>query len=153
MGYLVTVIRTVGKERIPITQEELARAVSNLAEMQLTRDHEGRPVIALLRDGKADPALALHHGEIWANSPDRATLQAMLELAKLLRARVRGDGFESYRAVDDVYDHPDDHEERCAAEQATRNAWRGANRRQWILNACIVVVFVIGALIVTRCDR
>jgi hypothetical protein len=153
MGYLVTVVRTVGKERVPIAREELARAVSNLAQMLLTRDHEGRPVIAILRDGKADPALTLHHGEIWANSPDRATLQAMIELAQLLKARVRGDGFETYRTVDDVYDHPDDHDEKNAAEQAMHNVRRRADRRQWILTACVVFVFVIGALVVTRCDR
>lgn len=109
MGYHVTIVRTVSGQAHPITRDELERALGAM-HGRLALD-AGQPAGTQLYEpakGDASEILIFEGGELWASTPSGAFLELMIELADLLGARVRGDELETYRTLDDVYQHPDD---------------------------------------------
>lgn len=94
--------------------------------------------------GARSPLLLLEDGELWSSTPDDDFIGLMIELAKLLGARVRGDELESYRTLDEVYEHPDDAPLRRAAARARPRPRQSALWREWKGR---LVVMGIGLLI------
>jgi len=78
--------------------------------------------------------------ELWARNPDERLLEAMIELARLLGARVRNDDFETLRSVDECYLHPDDRAAREAA-LASSGPGRAALRRARVI-ACLKLLLL-----------
>jgi hypothetical protein len=109
MGYHVTILRTVGGKRDPIRREEISRLASSRSDLALEEDAEDRLTISVAQ-GESGTGIHLFfdRGEIWTKNPDPGALQLMLDLARPLGARVRGDELETYRTVDDHYVHPED---------------------------------------------
>jgi hypothetical protein len=143
MGYHVTILRTVAGESQPIGRDEVKAVLASRTDLRL-QDHEGLPWIRLGGE-KPGQALVLQNGEIWTKNPERETMLVMLELARVLGARVRGDELETYRTPDEWYTHPDD-ERRIA--QAKREAQATRRRTQlasfaWLAGV-LLVMGVIG---------
>lgn len=65
-------------------------------------------------------------GELWANNPSDPLLSLMIELAGHLKARVRGDEYETCRSLDDTYVHPHDQVLRAAAFPPARGGALGS---------------------------
>lgn len=142
MGYHVTIVRTSNGQAVPITRDELARALPAMnGRLDLS---PGRPPwSALCQPGKGDAGelLFFDDGELWAKTPGDEFVALMIELADLLGARVRGDELETYRTLEDVYQHPDDHALRRAAGpgRARPAAWREWKARLKVSGIAVVI--------------
>jgi hypothetical protein len=135
MGYHVTILRTRGKESLPIAEDDIERAASALPGWRYDRAE---------RTLHADGGLQLWFadGELWTKNPDDTALARMIALADALGARVRGDEGETYRTPDDAYAHPDDEDERRAAAAASER-WARRERRTWMFRGIVVALLVI----------
>ena len=127
MGYHVKIVRTVSGQARPITRDELERALGAM-QGRLVFDAGQSSGTQLYEPAKGDASeiLIFDSGELWASTPSDPFLSLMIELADLLGARVRGDELETYRTLDDVYQHPDDAALRRDAGPAParpRSAW------------------------------
>ena len=148
MSYHVTILRTKEGTRIPISRGEIESVIASRKDLQAKPGRDGELYITPLAADHPGPTLIWEGGEIWSRNPDDATLALMLELAAAMGARVRGDELETYRTVDETYQHPDDRAEIEAAQREARENVRRTRRRQWALNAAIFGAFVLFAFIV-----
>lgn len=153
MSYHVTILRTQGSQRIPIRREELMAAVAAGQELKIDKSTETSLQIATINDSAEAPILIWERGEIWAKNPDARTLQLMINLATPLKARVRGDEFETYITPEQTQIHPDDERAIDAAKRETVNVVRRTKRRQWVLYAAIIAAFVVAGLLVSYFSR
>ncbi len=150
MSYHITILRTKGGKRLPITGAEFAAAVGSFPELRFDSAVE---TAEYFRSGELRATLMLQDGDIWTKVAEPDVIEVMIRLANVLNARVRGDEFETYRTPDDTYAHPDDEEEREEAEDAGAALVREARRRQWILNLCIFGTFAVLAMITAYCSK
>lgn len=149
MSYHVTIVRTQEGKQLPISRAETEAAVAPRADLDARPTAEGELEISVKELGDSSPLLIWQDGEIWTRNPEDSTLALMIDLAKALDARVRGDEMETYRAVDDSYQHPDDAE----AIAATRKMYEGARaRRNWIARAAPLVIFALLGMWVHSCS-
>jgi hypothetical protein len=118
MGYHLTILRTHAGESVPITEDEFADAVARVASLQLDED---RQTARYVRSDELRSTITLTDGEAWTNTAEEDVLTVMLELAALLKARVRGDEGESYQSVSETYVHPDDASDVTSAEVDRRD--------------------------------
>jgi hypothetical protein len=139
LGYHVTILRTQGKQAIPITKDEVLSLAAAFPEWEYDPDQE-----ALISVGTRDgaPALWLSEGKLWTTNPSEETIVSMLALAKHLEARVRGDEFETYRTLDEPYIHPDDAQEKAKAHAEVQALIRRTRRKSWLLNGAIFLSFI-----------
>jgi hypothetical protein len=137
MGYHVTILRTRGKEALPIAEDEIECAAATLPGWRYDR-------AARTLHGDGGLQLWFQDGELWTKNPDDTTLECMIALAGVLGARVRGDEGETYRSLDDTYAHPDDEDDRRAAA-AVSAQWARRERRIWIFRGIVVALLVIAA--------
>ncbi|NNG04961.1 MAG: hypothetical protein HKM95_12790, partial [Inquilinus sp.] len=79
MGYHVTILRTEGRKRRPISGEELAAAAGTIPELRY--DAAG-PSVVDIREGETRARLILSDGELWTKNPDEGTLAVMIRLAE-----------------------------------------------------------------------
>ncbi|MBK8475163.1 MAG: hypothetical protein IPL39_02325 [Opitutaceae bacterium] len=105
------------------------------------------------REGKVRATLRWREGEIWTAVAEPDVIAVMLQLAERLRARVRGDEFETYRTPHESYLHPDDRAEKERADAVSRSMGRASRRRQWVAHACIFGTFAVLMVIVGHCSR
>lgn len=86
-------------------------------------------------------------GELWTRLDDLWVIEPMLEMARELGARVRGDEFETYATPDQTYAHPDDKRlaELAHADSAKLLASHLAEQRR-IRNGIIGFFVVLGAI-------
>ena len=153
MSYHVSIIRTNAGRPEPIAQEEVVKAIANDKAFAIVEKQDELMEIELVDKAGAGKVLVWQDGEIWTKNPDPETLQAMLELAKLLKARVRGDEFETYRTVDDTFIHPDDKPALARAQAATSDVVRTTRKRKWLMNSAIIAFFFLAAALVTYCGQ
>ena len=135
MGYHVTILRTRGKESLPIAEDDIERAASALPGWRYDRAER-------TLHGEGELQLWFQDGELWTKNPDDTALARMIALANALGARVRGDEGETYRTPDDAYAHPDDADDRRAAAAAS-DQWARRERRRWILRGIVVALLAV----------
>lgn len=146
MGYHVTILRTKAGRPDPISPDEVVRALASMGG-RLAVDPDVPQAMQLVEPAKGELSelLFMDDGELWAKSPSDGFVALMIELADLLGARVRGDEFETYRAYDDVYVHPDD------AEVARAGLGKGDDRRgmsgrgEWIARCKVMGIWALVA--------
>lgn len=104
IGYHLTILRTADGKQLPISLEEARSAAAAIGTWTYS---DSPPSFELVSSG-GTCTLWHQDGELWAKTPDAWALEPMLELARQLDARVRGDEGETYRSVDSTHSHPDD---------------------------------------------
>lgn len=104
MGYHVTILRTANGAPIPIPLEEATAAAQSLDGWRFDQQDA-----SFLKE-RGDDHLILWYqdGELWTKNPETWAMEAMLEFATRLGARVRGDELETYETAERTYQHPDD---------------------------------------------
>ncbi|AKJ29208.1 hypothetical protein AAW51_2517 [Caldimonas brevitalea] len=92
---------------------------------------------------RGDEVLVLwyENGELWTERPEPWMLEALLDLAKRLGARVRGDEFETYETVDRTYFHPDGIQARGDAERESKAMLADHLKTQRIIRIGIIGCF------------
>lgn len=124
MGYHVTILRSRARRQVPIARSEVEAAVAARSDLVATPRGDELE-ITFPAEGGSSPLLNWQDGEVWTSNPDERTLQAMLDLAEALGARVRGDELETYRSVNETFIHPDDEEDvRLARSSSRALLWR-----------------------------
>lgn len=143
MGYHVTILRTKDKQHEPITLEETKKLIASMPgfKLQPSTILKGSFEISLPQSDGEEYVLLWQEGEIWTKNPDDKTMQVMLNLAKRLNARVRGDELETYVTLDETYQHPDD-----LAIQASEQTTSKPKHKQWRLRDIPLVIFFIFAI-------
>lgn len=152
MGYHVSIIRTSAGQAVPITREELVRALPAMnARLDWSLDRE--PWTELVEPAKSDDSelLVFTGGQLWASTPSDGLIALMIELADLLGAWVRGDELETYRTPDDLYTHPDDVELLRAARavhgrRGPRSTWSIWKGRVLMVAVVLLAGAALGAL-------
>jgi hypothetical protein len=103
MAYHMTILRSANGLQLPIALDEALAAARKLPGWSVTGNAELN-----FSDGRGSCALWHSDGELWTRLDDPWVIEPMLELARELGARVRGDEFETYATPDQTYAHPDD---------------------------------------------
>jgi hypothetical protein len=150
LGYHVTILRTVNGTPRPISSSEVQRATASIPGWSF---HLARCEASFFEGQEEVITLWLDEGELWSNNPSHEGLAAMIKLAAALGGRVRGDEFETYRTVDEVYDHPDDQPAKAKAGISGHEIARAAKRQGWIMNTSIFLFFAVMAFLVSRCSN
>ncbi len=132
MGYNIHITRAdvwTESKRYPISEEEWLAVVYADTSLRLSsegtyhmREDDGRltPVHAvewIASTEKRKPCFWLKDGQIEAKSPNRATIQKMVDLAVALNAKVLGDENELYAGRIDSSDR------KRETSDASRNLW------------------------------
>jgi hypothetical protein len=148
MGYHVQIVRTRAGQPQPISREEVEAALAAMGgRLAIDRNHAAD--VQLIDPAKGDESelLILQDGELWTSTPGEPFIALMIELAEKLGARVRGEEYETYRGVDDVYDHPDDAALRALAPRAGAEVGRSAAWDEWRGRLIAVGVWMLIGLV------
>jgi hypothetical protein len=103
MAYHMTILRSANGRQLPISRGEALAGAGKLPGWTVTGEAE-----LTFSDGRGNCSLWHSDGELWTRLDDPWVIEPMLELARELGARVRGDEFETYATQDQTYAHPDD---------------------------------------------
>lgn len=142
MGYHLTILRTDKGTSVPITEDEFANAVPRITTLQLDK---ARLSARYIKDGELRSTITLTEGQVWTNTAEEDVLSIMVELAALLKARVRGDEGESYRSPQETYTHPDDIADAEIGENERTN--RKHRRLFWNVVRLLAVLVVLGLIV------
>lgn len=135
MGYHVTILRTNGKQTMPITKAEVIALAEAFPGWQYDADQDA---LVSLDSGDDAPALWLTDGELWTTNPRGETMASMLALARHLNARVRGDELETYRTPAESYLHADDAAAKADADAENAALIRRSRVRSWAFRGLAV---------------
>jgi len=153
MSYHVTIVRTKGRLQEAISKDEVLALAASRDDLVLNEAEGGKLYISIAQKGASSPILVWQQGEIWTKTPDDETLQLMIDLARGLNARVRGEELETYSTPDHTYLHPDDIETSEKATQYTRLLVRQTRRRRWVVHGLIFGIMVLLGLVVAYLER
>lgn len=143
MGYHVSIVRTQGGQAVPIRLNEAKALLLGGADWEFLPEQ----LAFVARDpGLEDQALWFHDGELWTKSPSTGLLAKMIDIAKALDARVRGDELETYQSTEVWYTHPDDAAEIAKLESLLKAARRRTVRNQWCWRIGLIVVPLLAGL-------
>lgn len=143
MGYHVTILRTEHGVQAPLQLDHIKTVMAPHAGWRFVEGDQS--FIKPAEDGE-DCVLWFEEGELWTKSPSEQSLAYMIEIAKPLQARVRGDEFETYESLDKWYVHPDDAESKRKMDSENNRVRSSMQRRRWIFRACAVAaLFFLGA--------
>ena len=94
----------------PITRQEWEKLVGSDPELSPTESWSSNVVVAKWSGPSihSEPWLAWEDGSISSKYPDRALVAKMLEVAKVLNAKLVGEEDEEYKSLDDL---AEDHDE------------------------------------------
>lgn len=152
MGYHLSILRTNGKQNIPIDQMEIESLPGAFPEWQF----DTKQIALVSVDDRDDaPALWFTDGQLWTTNPSDETIASMITLANKLGARVRGDEFETYRTVNETYVHPDDMETLGELQSESKSLAKSSKLRSLLFRvlaalAGILVAFALHKLRVTK---
>ena len=146
MGYYLTILKTDGRQQVPITIDEVESAVANLHGWKLDRDNCTVDYSRVGTDSfymnySPDP------GELWQKASEHlcsnASMTQLLALANALSARLRGDEMETYRTSSQTYIHPDDLQDIRQQEILSKNLLQSHNKRKLIWDVFRLVVLML----------
>lgn len=120
MAYHLYILRTGSGKQRPIRQDELLQALGKMHGKLAVLPGSGETQLHMPALGDTREVIVREDEELWARNPDERLVEAMIELAGHLGARVRNDDYETLRSLDESYVHPDDRAERDAAIAAAR---------------------------------
>jgi len=103
MSYHLTVLREKSGQSDPIGLDEFVAA--SLKTNQITVKN-AQPLAEVSIDGEPPSTLHLQDGEIWCKAGSERILVPMLELARALGGRLRGDEGETYSTEHETFLHP-----------------------------------------------
>lgn len=103
MAYHLTILRSANGLQQPISRSEALAGAQQTAGWSVTGAAE-----ITFSDERGHCTLWHSDGELWTRLEAPWVIEPMLELARVLKARVRGDEFETYSSVQESYAHPDD---------------------------------------------
>jgi len=149
MGYHVTILRTKNGKQEKILLSEVKDAIIAMPELKMKAGTRGYFEISLSTQRDKEIILLWQNGEIWTKNPDDKTMQIMLNLAKRLNARVRGDDFETYKTPNESYKHQDD----LAAIHSSQQIVHMTKKKLWLLRSAIIMFFVILGLLMSYFSR
>jgi hypothetical protein len=139
MGYHVSIIRTKNGRPLPISEMDVITALGNDPRWS----YEKQSSSAILSDpDNGDICLWLQDGELWTKNPDERGINAMIALANLLEARVRGDELETYRTSTETYLHPDDQTDAKQAQQINERYAKRARKRNLLFRSYQVITLL-----------
>ena len=147
MGYYLTIVRTNGEKQNPISKDEIVSLV-NSGESYSFEDHGNYLNIRKTSESGQDFYFIYQDGLVWIKNPEPEHVDALVDVAKILGGRVRGDEFETYISSNETFVHPDDLrliEQAKAISKATK---KSRNRRQLFINGSIFLIFGLLALLV-----
>lgn len=151
MGYHVAILRTRNGQRIPITENEVDSLVASLSGSRIKLDERNKNVlnVVIAKDGKDVSWLAFQDGRLWTKNPEENEIQVMIDIAKQLDARVRGDEFETFRTPTETFPHPDDRLDIQRAEESAKRLRKTARSKQLRLNLALILIFLLLAGLAT----
>lgn len=150
MGYDVHILRTVSGTSQPISRNEVDRALREMNGRLAVLPGSDGTQLYMPALGDEREVIVCEDEELWAKNPGEPLVEAMIELARHLGARVRNDDFETLRSLTDSYLHPDDRAERDAAVAA---AGRGRRLPRGRKVATGVKLLFLGVVLVTALVR
>lgn len=150
MGYYVHILRTESGRAQPIPADDILRALGKMNGRLVARPGSEGQQLVMPALGDEREVIVCEDEELWARNPDERLVEAMIELAGHLGARVRNDDFETLRSLTDSYVHPDDRAERDAAIAAARAPRTMARGRRV---ATGVKLLFLGVVLVTALVR
>jgi hypothetical protein len=150
VSYHVSILRTLRGDRQPITESEFETAISMVGGWKFAKE---KGQITFSENECEVVTLWCSDGTLWTKNPTDKAISEMLRLAAVLSARVRGDEFETYRTPHDTYRHPDDDEEAKTAESVAHKLSKRVRQNQRLLNASIIVMFIVMGVLASRCSR
>lgn len=145
MGYHVTILRTREGKPDPLTKSEIESLVKYFPGSHISVDKRNEDVlnVEIVQDGKDVVCLAFQRGELWTKNPGDGEIQAMINIANRLGARVRGDDFSTFKTLEESYIHPDDQGEFSQAEVESKRAISRVKRNRMISLAIKVTAFAV----------
>lgn len=149
MSYHVTILKTRHGRPESVGFSELCNAANQLPDVEVSTAGDR---LTILRSGDELFSLWWQNGEAWTTNPDETTLALMIDIADRVGGRVRGDEFETYRAANDTYFHPDDQQLFDRARHEVDTLIRDTRRRSLVLHSSIFVTFLALALLVHSCS-
>lgn len=148
MSSRVTILKTRHGKPEPIVLADLSRAATALPHVDVAETGDR---LRILQSGTELFTLYWEEGEAWTADPDESALELMIDIADRMGARVRSDEFETYRAANDRYFHPDDERAFARVRLEVETLSRETQRRSLILNASLFVMLVLAVLLANSC--
>ena len=152
MSYLVVILRTRGQLELPLTEDEVQSAVAGFKYLNTRKNSRGLVEI-VGADNDDSFVFTLIEGQIVAKNPSHDHLQLLIDLARTLDARVRGDEMETYCSPTETFLHEDDCEEinKIQADVAFRR--KRARLSQLRLNLILFSVALLLVIVVSYFSR
>jgi hypothetical protein len=155
MGYHISIVRTRNGGADPVAKAEVESLIESMPGSRL--EHDDRSVniekVVFVRDGKEVSWLSFQAGRLWTKNPDDDEIEVMIDVAKQLNARVRGDDFETFLSPSETFLHPDDRVEIQRREEAAQQFSKSVRSKQSKLNLSIVLIFLLLAGLATYFSR
>lgn len=144
MSYILAILRTKKGSPVPLTVDEAKALPINSSDIGVEPPSlKGAELDVVVERGEKRYRFILQNGELWTKNPDEYEIEAMLYVAGLLGARVRGDELETYRTPTDTYAHEDDRD-----LLAIRNAERGRLVRRRNVVPLVIKLVASGVFLV-----
>lgn len=151
MGRYVQILRTVSGTSQPFSRSEVDRALREMNGCLAFLPGSENTQLYMPALGDEREVIVCEDEELWAKNPGEPLVEAMIELAGHLGARVRNDDFETLRSLTDSYLHPDDRAERDAAAAAAAGRGRMLPRGRKVATG--VKLLFLGVVLVTALVR
>jgi hypothetical protein len=146
VGYHVSIIRTSASHSMPISHAEVVAVPERVPGWEYSEEKK-----ALISEAEHGAVLWFSDGELWTKNPKEEVLTAMITVASVLGARVRGDELETYRTANDWYVHPDDTQHQAKdADSTARGRTRQARGQRWTSRALTVIGFALLTLLLIK---
>lgn len=150
MGYYLYIVRTESGKPRRIPKDELDQALARMnGKLAFLPGSEGTQLYMPVLGDERD-LIVCEDEELWAKNPGEPLVEAMIELAGHLGARVRNDDLETLRSPNDSYVHPDDKAERDAAIAAARRPPSMARGRKAATGVKLLFLGVVLVLALVR---
>lgn len=104
MSYHLTILRSKNSKQLPISLEEAKLVATKIGYWKYSETP--RTFKLLTKNGES--TLWYNDGELWTKTPQVWEIDHIINFAKELGGRVRGDEFETYITADETFTHPDD---------------------------------------------
>jgi hypothetical protein len=154
VGYHVEILRTREGQQDPLREEEIRSLAAVMPDAQIAPPSLQGGVLELVIGSSEPPPvrLLLQDGRLWTKNPEVYEIEMMIDVARRLGARVRGDELETYRTPTDTFVHPDD---RAEVDRSTSESRRLAvlRRKRRMLFRLIPLTVLAAGVLASMCKR